>query len=43
MEKQLGFECDELKKVRKNVEFVKSGKVGSPVKEEEDRDRNETR
>lgn len=39
----MGYKSDYCQKGRKNVEFAKSGKVDSPVKEEEDRDRNETR
>ena len=38
----MDYKFDDCQKGCKNVEFAKSGKVDSPVKEEEDRDRNET-
>ena len=38
----MDYKFDDCQKGCKNVEFTKSGKVDNPVKEEEDRDRNET-
>lgn len=39
----MGYKFDDYQKGRKNVEFAKFGKFDNPVKEEEDRDRNETK